>query len=135
MGGQKWLKNIGHHLCMFPWAVSVIRFADFWYQIKEVRTIKLNFVNNFLTYLENLGIAPSLWEDIGVTTDSPSGGGLGPVGIKENSGFCSFRSSKRGKPIPGLAQFTFESSPLKASATGETKFSEGKMHSLHIWQV
>jgi len=85
--------------------------------------------------LENLGIAPSLCEDIGVTTDSPSGGGLGPVGIKENSGFCSFLSSKRGKPIPGLAQFTFESSPLKASATGETRFSEGKMHSLHVGHV
>ena len=86
-------------------------------------------------YLENFGMAPSLCEDIGVATDSPSGGGLGPTGTKENSGFCSFLSSKRGNPKPGLAQLTFVRSPRKASATGETRFSEGKMHSLQVGQV
>ena len=30
-------------------AVSVIRFTHCWYQIKKVKTLKLNFVNNFLT--------------------------------------------------------------------------------------
>ena len=80
-------------------------------------------------YLEK--IDPSFNEELEVVTDCPSGGGLGPEGI-ENSGFFSLRSSKSGRPSPALAQLTSDKSPLKASATGETKLSGGKIHSLQV---
>ena len=72
-------------------------------------------------------MAPSICEAFGVT-DSPSGGGRGPTG-NVNEGFFSFSSSKRVSPSPGRAQLTSDKSFRSASATGETKFSGGKMHS------
>merc|ERR1712203_745389 len=91
----------------------------------------LLFVVIGLALLEN--ILPSFKAEFEVT-DSPSGGGLGPEGI-ENSGLFSRLSSRRGKPRPALAQLTSDKRPLKASATGETKLSRGKIHSLQIGHV
>ena len=50
-----------------------------------------------------------------VGNDSPSGVGLGPVGIALNVGLFSICSSRRGNPSPARAQLTFDSSFLSSS--------------------
>ena len=50
-----------------------------------------------------------------VGNDSPSGVGLGPVGIALNVGRFSICSSRRGNPSPALAQLTLDSNFLSSS--------------------